>query len=252
MKKATLILLLVACLAATGCTAVQRGAAVGAGAGALTGGIWAAHGGVLTSAQGAAVGLGAGGLGGALVGDIWNVVDEDEEYAARYRNLQQEYDAQKNLLQSEKGRTRGLQSDVSDLERQLKEQQAKSQAGTRDLSVRIAEYTIASRVLFKPGSAELSKEGKKSLDELAGTLKKDYPDQAINVEGHTDNQPIKSTAYKWKDNWELGTARALSVLRYLVHQHNFTPGKFSATTYGEHHPVAPNATKDGQEKNRRA
>ena len=56
----------------------------------------------------------------------------------------------------------------------------------------------------------------------------------------------------WKTNWELGSARALAVLHYLVDNHGFDPRRISATTYGEHHPVAVNSTEEGRAQNRRA
>jgi chemotaxis protein MotB len=70
----------------------------------------------------------------------------------------------------------------------------------------------------------------------------------VGIEGHTDNDPIKKSG--WKSNWELSTARALSVLHYLSEQSVNEP-RLSAIGYGEYRPVASNDIKDGRQKNRR-
>ena len=68
------------------------------------------------------------------------------------------------------------------------------------------------------------------------------------IEGHTDNQPIKRSG--WKSNWELSTARALSVLHYLSEKSVAEP-RLAATGYGEYKPVATNDAREGRQKNRR-
>ena len=75
------------------------------------------------------------------------------------------------------------------------------------------------------------------------------PDLNIGIEGHTDNEPIEYSG--WKSNWELSTARALSVLHYLADQEGIAPQRLSAVGYGEYKPVASNDTKEGRRLNRR-
>ena len=67
------------------------------------------------------------------------------------------------------------------------------------------------------------------------------------VAGHTDNQPVKET---YKDNWELSMARALAVTRFLV-EAKMKPQTIVAAGYGEHDPIAKNATPEGRRENRR-
>ena len=74
-------------------------------------------------------------------------------------------------------------------------------------------------------------------------------DRNITIEGHTDNQPIKYSG--WKSNWELSTARATSVLHYLIDKESVVPERLSATGYGEYRPVVTNDTKEDRQKNRR-
>jgi chemotaxis protein MotB len=87
------------------------------------------------------------------------------------------------------------------------------------------------------------------LDKVAAVLTTTVSDLNIGIEGHTDNVPIKYSG--WKSNWELSTARALSVLHYLEDSKNIDPKRLSATGYGEFQPVTVNDTPEGRQKNRR-
>ncbi|MBI4226988.1 MAG: flagellar motor protein MotB, partial [Candidatus Omnitrophica bacterium] len=80
-------------------------------------------------------------------------------------------------------------------------------------------------------------------------LREELPDQPNGIEGHTDNEPIKASG--WKSNWELSTARATSVLHYLVDNKGVSPERVSAIGYGEYRPVISNATAEGRQQNRR-
>ncbi len=76
-----------------------------------------------------------------------------------------------------------------------------------------ATIQIASDVLFDSGKATLKPAAKKTLDKVAGILKKEYAGQTLRVEGHTDPNPVKKSG--WDDNWDLGAGRARAVLLYL-------------------------------------
>lgn len=71
----------------------------------------------------------------------------------------------------------------------------------------------------------------------------------IRVEGHTDNWPIRGGRYA--SNWELSSARALEVVKYLSAISGIDEGKFSALGYGEFRPIASNESAEGRSKNRR-
>jgi chemotaxis protein MotB len=109
--------------------------------------------------------------------------------------------------------------------------------------------TFLSDVLFDSGKAKVKPQAATSLDQVVRVLKENVPDLNVGIEGHTDNQPIKHSS--WKSNWELSTARALSVLHYLVDQKEIAPERVSAIGYGEYHPVASNDNKEGRQLNRR-
>ena len=118
------------------------------------------------------------------------------------------------------------------------------------LGVRVRDGRLVMRlpqdVLFPSGVAELSRDGELSLMEVAIILRQ-FSDRRFMVAGHTDNQPVKET---FKDNWELSVARALVVTRFLV-EAKMKPQNLVAAGYGEHDPIAKNATPEGRRENRR-
>ncbi len=102
-------------------------------------------------------------------------------------------------------------------------------------------------LLFKPGSAELQQMGKEILGLLSPAFKETlYP---VKVEGHTDNSPISSK--KYPSNWELSTARAVAVVRFLVEEHDIPAEKMLARGYGEYHPLVTNDSPRNRAINRR-
>lgn len=109
--------------------------------------------------------------------------------------------------------------------------------------------TIVGDVLFDSGKAKIRPESYPILDKVATVLKDNVPGLNVGIEGHTDSVPIKFSG--WKSNWELSTARALSVLHYLVEEKNIFPERVSALGYGEYRPVASNSTKEDRQLNRR-
>ena len=112
------------------------------------------------------------------------------------------------------------------------------------------ELTILNELLFASGSAEITPEGQKLLDQVAQIVRDHFPDKQVLCEGHTDSEEINVSG--WKSNWELGAHRALGVLHYLVDNHEFDPADMSAITYSKYRPVADNTTDEGRAKNRRA
>lgn len=102
-------------------------------------------------------------------------------------------------------------------------------------------------VLFESGSAMLSPDGRRTLGEV-GVVLAELEGRRFQVEGHTDNVPI-STA-RFASNWELSSARALSVVHLLV-QSGVRAGNLSGAGYGEFQPVASNDDRDNRRLNRR-
>jgi len=102
-------------------------------------------------------------------------------------------------------------------------------------------------VLFDLGSATLSDKAKGILDSIAPPLL--TASSAIEVEGHTDTLPIKSSIFP--SNWELSVGRATAVIRYLVGVHRFPPARLAARGMADNQPLAPNDLARGNPRNRR-
>jgi chemotaxis protein MotB len=137
-----------------------------------------------------------------------------------------------------------------DLTKKLEKEIQQGQIQIKEMKDRLT-MTMVDKIIFPSGSAEISKEGKEVLDKVIAILK-DVKDKRIQVEGHTDNVPIVSVLKKrFPTNWELSTARATEVLRYLQETGGLDPQLLSATGYSEYQPVASNDTDEGKHKNRR-
>ena len=148
-----------------------------------------------------------------------------------------------------------LKSQLTDLERAKQELESRLSSEIDDDEVQIdmldkgLVITFVSEVLFASGKADLRADSLSKLEKVASVLKTTVSDLNVGIEGHTDNVPITHSG--WKSNWELSTARALSVLHHLEDNEGISPKRLSATGYGEFRPVASNATKAGKQDNRR-
>jgi chemotaxis protein MotB len=110
---------------------------------------------------------------------------------------------------------------------------------------------MVDRILFDSGQAEVRADGKKVLEKV-GQVLAGVADKDIRIEGHTDNKPIVGDLKsKYATNWELSTARATAVLRYLQDNAKVDPSHLVAAGYGEFRPVAPNDTPENRALNRR-
>jgi len=111
--------------------------------------------------------------------------------------------------------------------------------------------TIVDRVLFPSGQATLTPEGMKVLKKVGQVLARGV-DRRIQIEGHTDNQDIGPELRKrFASNWELSTARATEVVRYLLAQTHLSAERLSAVGRADTAPIAPNTTEAGRQQNRR-
>jgi len=110
---------------------------------------------------------------------------------------------------------------------------------------------MVDRILFDSGQAEVRSDGKKVLEKV-GKILSAVADKDIRIEGHTDNKPIVGDLKnKYATNWELSTARATAVLRYLQDIAKVDPKRLVAAGYGEFRPVAPNDAPEQRALNRR-
>lgn len=111
------------------------------------------------------------------------------------------------------------------------------------------EITLVDSLFFTSGSAEIKTSAYSSLNKISRIIKRDFYDHPIRIEGHTDNLPIKS--YQFPSNWELSSARAANVVRYIIRESSMPSNRFAAIGYADNKPLAANTTKNGRQKNRR-
>ena len=110
--------------------------------------------------------------------------------------------------------------------------------------------TLQNTILFSPGQATLKKASNAELDHVMSVIKQRYSGSEVDVVGHTDSDPIKKSKKLWKDNWDLSSERALTVLRYLK-QHGLSDKRLRGVAAGASRPVSPNSTSSGKARNRR-
>ena len=155
------------------------------------------------------------------------------------------------------------QQRLQQLSKMLEAQKAKSEEIRKKMADALAgfnsnELTVTQKngkvyvsmqenLLFSSGSAVLNQKGVEALAKLAQVLNANE-DISINVEGHTDSIPIR---LRYKDNWQLSTERALSIVRVLTEKYALNPMRIVASGHSEYDPVAPNATEEGRALNRR-
>ncbi len=138
---------------------------------------------------------------------------------------------------------------LATFKKMLKKFQSLIKSGKLNVKIRRGKMVLElpSAVLFESGKADLSEDGQKTLEEVAGILVS-IRKREFQVSGHTDNVPIKSS--KFASNWELSTARAVTVVKFLQ-SHKLNPKNLSAAGYSEYQPAATNANDKGKAQNRR-
>ena len=110
---------------------------------------------------------------------------------------------------------------------------------------------IVDKILFPSGEDHISEQGKEVLKRVGAVLKQ-ARDKTIRIEGHTDNVPIaKPLKARFPSNWELSTARATNVVRFLQDEAGIDANSLEAVGMGEYHPLASNKTPAGRSQNRR-
>ncbi|AKU24249.1 flagellar motor protein MotD [Massilia sp. MB5] len=146
------------------------------------------------------------------------------------------------LIRKEKEQMTKLAQDLlSTLAPLVKEGKVRVTQNSRGVSVE-----INASVLFDPGDARLTAESREALQAVAILLKDDS--HAVQVEGHSDNVPIRNAIFP--SNWELSAMRAGSVVRLFI-EAGVPPERMTAVGHASNFPVAPNETPEGRARNRR-
>ena len=143
-----------------------------------------------------------------------------------------------------------LKKNQEDLTASLKSQIASGEITITRLKGKLT-VNMVDRILFDSGLAEVKAEGRKVLAQIGSALN-DVEDKNIRIEGHTDNIPISGELKnRYPTNWELSTARATAVARYLQDVAKIDPARLAAAGYGEYRPIAANDTPENRALNRR-
>ncbi|APG60606.1 OmpA family protein [Christiangramia salexigens] len=109
--------------------------------------------------------------------------------------------------------------------------------------------SMENKLLFESGSWAVNSEGRKAVQQLGSVLAQN-PDIAVLIEGHTDNVPYGGSG-QLKDNWDLSTKRATSIVQILRENSKIDPQNLTAAGRGEFAPISKNDTEAGKAKNRR-
>src|SRR5690606_31744776 len=112
----------------------------------------------------------------------------------------------------------------------------------------VVYISLADNMLYKSGSYEISEQANETLSKVAKIIN-DYSDYDVLVEGNTDNVPISRENIR--NNWDLSTLRASSVVQALQNHYGVDPKRMTAGGRGEYNPIAENTTEMGKERNRR-
>ncbi len=143
-----------------------------------------------------------------------------------------------------------LHSTQNEIVEGLKQEIADQQVQVEQIKDRL-RVQMVDEILFDSGEATLKPGGVEVLKKVGAALKK-VEDRPIEVQGHTDNVPIRGAlARRFPTNWELSSARSLNVARFLQEQAGLDPARLSAVAFSEYQPRASNDTDEGRRKNRR-
>ncbi|MBN1534714.1 MAG: OmpA family protein [Spirochaetes bacterium] len=162
-------------------------------------------------------------------------------------NLNGQLSELKDLNTKQRGELGRMKSQADELAEQLKEEIQKGEIRLRKYHDKLI-INLDDRICYDSGSAELKRDILPALNKIIKIIEK-YAENRIVVEGHTDNVPIASS--RFRNNWQLSTERALSVLAYILKNNRLDPRRFSAAGYGEFNPIVQNNTPENRALNRR-
>ncbi|WP_447641529.1 MULTISPECIES: OmpA family protein [Chitinophagaceae] len=181
---------------------------------------------------------------------------ENDNLAKDANSTQSQLDENRRALLSQQAKAKQLQ-DLLDSQksksRELRQKMADALKGFSSDQLTVTQkngkvyVSMQESLLFPSGSAVLNQQGIDALGKLATVLNQN-PEINIDVEGHTDSVPIR---IKFKDNWQLSTERALSIVRVLLNNYHVNPNNLIASGHSEYDPVASNSTPEGRAQNRR-
>jgi len=229
-------------------------------------------------------GTGAGDAANARIGELTQTLNEEQQVSARAMSqiellnqqiaaLRAQIAAVEQALQASEAKDQDSQAQIADLGRRLNVALAQRvQELNRyrsDFFGRLREilsdrenirivgdrFVFQSEVLFPVGGSELDDAGRVEMGKLAEALldlAKEIPPEinwVLRVDGHTDNAPLSGTG-RYRDNWELSSARATSVVKYMIEQ-GVPANRLVAAGFGEFQPIAAGDAPEARNQNRR-
>ncbi|HEX6725810.1 MAG TPA: OmpA family protein [Nitrospira sp.] len=175
---------------------------------------------------------------------------EREQLSQEQARLAATLDRERAAKEAKEAEIKRLTRTQEELSKALQDEISKGNITVQQVNDRLT-INMVDRVLFDSGQAEVKPAGQKVLKQVSDLLKI-VTDKQIRIEGHTDNVPISAKLQsRYKTNWELSTARATAVIRYLIDQGGVDPRHLSAVGYADTQPVASNDTEEGRSANRR-
>ncbi|MEO8860114.1 MAG: OmpA family protein [Ginsengibacter sp.] len=187
---------------------------------------------------------------------IASLNSQNSQLGQQTADQQNQLSQSKETLQQQQERLQHLQALLAQQKAQsdeLKNKMTEALKGfnSNDLSVYQKNgkvyVRLSENLLFPSGSAVVNPKGVDALSKLAAVLNLNS-DVSVNIEGHTDSIPIRG---RFKDNWDLSTARANAIVRILVNNYKVDPIRVVASGHSYYDPIESNETADGRAKNRR-
>ncbi len=169
--------------------------------------------------------------------------------SANRQNMSQSIQQMRDALAEASERKKEIEKRMDEFRKLIQRFKALTDAGELSIVIRDGRMVVVlpSDVLFSSGSSNLSQKGTETVRKVAQLLAS-IPDKQFQVEGHTDNVPIRSSQFP--SNWELASGRALRVLKIMV-EAGIPAQRISAASFADTKPVAGNESPEGKAHNRR-
>jgi len=176
--------------------------------------------------------------------------DINMQLSKRNSELKKNLTKKNSVIQLQEKVIRLLDDSKKTIETSLKDQIDTQEIEVIELEDKL-KVVFVDKILFDSGSVNINPKGKELLLIMSEALK-DNTHQQISVEGHTDDLPLGPYLRKrFPSNWELSTARAAAVVRFLSQEGGVEPKRLSARGFSYYRPVATNKTEGGRRQNRR-
>ena len=191
-----------------------------------------------------------------LNGKITALNNQNSQLGQQTADQQNKLGQSQQTLEQQQKKLQQLQALLSQQKKQselLKNKMAEALKGFNSNDLTVVQkngkvyVSLSENLLFPSGSAVVNKNGVDALSKLAAVLNLEA-DVAVNIEGHTDSIPIRG---KYKDNWDLSTARANAIVRILTDNYKVDPLRVIASGHSFYDPIESNSGAEGRAKNRR-